>query len=113
MTKRPRRPSEVTVWYRGIPFTLDLAKCRRALVGCQIMGKFERMQELAETVGVSRSTASRFFAGRHTSLTVTKKILAGIGLKIEDVLRPAGIVVEDQEEEQKPAEGDGAVGDAA
>ena len=92
MPKRPSRPTEVTVWYRGIPFKLDLVKCRRALVGCQIAGKFERMEELADSIVISRSTASRFFSGRPTSLTVTKKILAALGLKFEDALRPAEIV---------------------
>ncbi len=71
MAKRSRRPSEVTVWYRGVPFKLDLVRCRRALVGCQIEGKFERMEELADSIGISRSTCSRFFSGRTTSLTVT------------------------------------------
>jgi transcriptional regulator with XRE-family HTH domain len=109
MPKRPRRPSEVTVSYRGIPFILDLVRCRRALVGCQIAGKFDRMEELADAVGVSRSTVSRFFAGRETSLTVTKKIVAGIGLKIEDVLRPAEIVPRGNTR----GTADGAVDDAA
>ena len=109
MPKRPRRPSEVTVWYRGIPFKLDLVKCRRALVGCQIEGKFERMEELADSIKISRSTCSRFFSGRPTSLTVTKKILAGLGLKFDDVLRPAEIVPKDE----TGAKADGAVDDAA
>jgi transcriptional regulator with XRE-family HTH domain len=69
-----------------------LVECRRALVGCQIAGKFDRMEELAETIGISRSTVSRFFAGRPTSLIVTTKILAAMGLKFEDVLRPAKVL---------------------
>ncbi len=110
MAKRPRRPSEVTVWYRGIPFILDLVRCRRALVGCHIEGKFERMEELADSVGISRSTCSRFFSGRPTSLTVTKKIVAALGLKFEDVVRPAEIAVKD---DTSAAKADGAVDDAA
>jgi hypothetical protein len=97
------------VWYRGIPFILDLVKCRRALVGCQIQGKFDRMEELADACGISRSTASRFFGGRQTSLTVTKKVLAEMGLKFEDVIRPAEIVPRGN----TGRKGDGAVGDAA
>ncbi len=109
MAKRPRRPSEVTVWYRGIPFKLDLVKCRRALVSCQIAGKFERMEELANSIGISRSTVSRFFSGRPTSLTVTKRILTALGLKFEDVLQPAEIVPK----EEGGAQVNGAVDDAA
>jgi transcriptional regulator with XRE-family HTH domain len=109
MPKRPRRPAEVTVLYRGIPFILDLVKCRRALVGCQIAGKFDRMEELAGDIGISRSTASRFFGGRATSLTVTKKILAALGLKFEDVIRPAEIVPRGN----TSTKADGAVDDAA
>ena len=46
------------------------------------------MEELADKVGVSRSTASRFFSGRPTSLTVTKRILDALHLKFEEVLTP-------------------------
>ncbi len=109
MAKRPRRPSEVTVWYRGVPFKLDLVRCRRALVGRQIEGKFERMEELAASIGISRSTCSRFFSGRPTSLTVTRRILTALGLKFEDALRPAEIVPK----EAAAAPADGAVDDAA
>lgn len=84
-------------------------KCRRALVGCQIEGKFERMEELADSIEISTSTASRFFSGRPTSLTVTKKILAALGLKFEDVLRPAEILPRGN----TGVKADGAVDDAA
>ena len=55
---------------------------------CQVRGDFESMEQLADAVGVSRSTASRFFSGRPTSLSVTKRILDALGLKFEDVLTP-------------------------
>ena len=58
------RPRQVTVWYRGIPYTLDLVRCRRALVSRQVDGDLDSMESLANTVGISRSTASRFFSGR-------------------------------------------------
>ncbi len=82
------KPKSVTVWYRGIPYRLDLARCRRALVECQVRGELDSMNGLAVKVGVSRSTASRFFSGRPTSLAVTKRILDALHLKFEDVLTP-------------------------
>jgi len=46
------------------------------------------MESLAAVCGISRSTASRFFSGRPTSLAVTLKILAALHLKFVDVARP-------------------------
>jgi hypothetical protein len=82
------RPKTVTVWYRGIPYSLDLVRCRRALVDRQVDGALDSMASLAVAVGSSRSTASRFFSGRPTSLAVTLKILAALKLRFEDVARP-------------------------
>jgi transcriptional regulator with XRE-family HTH domain len=78
---------ESWTWYRGIPYRLDLVRCRRALVQQQVDGDVDSMQSLAGAVGISRSTASRFFSGRPTSLAVTLKILAKLHLKFEDVAR--------------------------
>jgi transcriptional regulator with XRE-family HTH domain len=83
------RPRSVIVWYRGIPYTLDLLRCRRALVQRQIEGDLDSMERLANTVGISRSTASRFFSGRPTSLAVTLRILEALHLTFTDVARPA------------------------
>ncbi|HEY4026671.1 MAG TPA: helix-turn-helix transcriptional regulator [Candidatus Dormibacteraeota bacterium] len=77
-----------TVWYRGIPYTLDLARCRRALVHRQVEGAFSSMEGLARSIGVSRSTVSRFFAGRPTSLAVTLNILDALHLTFEEVATP-------------------------
>jgi hypothetical protein len=82
------RPKEVTVFYRGIAYLLNLVACRRALVGCQVMDELDSMESLANKVGVSRSTASRFFSGRPTSLAVTLRILGALHLRFEDVARP-------------------------
>ncbi len=87
------RPRQVTVWYRGIPYTLDLVRCRRALVARQVEGQVDSMESLARAVGISRSTASRFFSGRPTSLAVTLKILDVLQLTFEEV---ATAVIEDQ-----------------
>ena len=88
MARMADRPKRVSVRYRGVPYSLNLVRCRRALVDCQVRGDFESMEELAAVVGISRSTASRFFSGRPTSLTVTKRVLDALGLKFEDVLTP-------------------------
>jgi len=89
------RPRSVKVWFRGIPYILDLVKCRRALVARQVDGDLDSMESLANAVGISRSTASRFFSGRPTSLTVTLKILETLHLTFHDVAAP---VVEDGED---------------
>jgi transcriptional regulator with XRE-family HTH domain len=83
------RPKQVIVWYRGAPYTLDLVKCRRALVLRQVEGELDNMNSLARAVGVSRSTASRFFSGRSTSLAVTLRILSVLRLTFEEVATPA------------------------
>ena len=87
-TRDAARPRHVSVLYRGMPYTLDLAKCRRALVYRQVEGQLDSIESLAAAIGVSRSTASRFFSGRATSLAVTLKILKALRLKFDDVARP-------------------------
>jgi hypothetical protein len=82
------RPREVIVWYRGTSYVLDLVLCRRALVQRQVDGELDNMNSLAQKVGVSRSTASRFFSGRSTSLAVTLRILSVLRLRFEDIARP-------------------------
>jgi hypothetical protein len=89
MARTARRPRTVIVPYRSVPYELDLVRCRRALVDRQVAGDFETIDELAGAVGISRSTASRFFAGCHTSLAVTLNTLKALHLKFEDVAKPA------------------------
>jgi transcriptional regulator with XRE-family HTH domain len=55
----------------------------------QVEGELDNMNSLARAVGVSRSTASRFFSGRSTSLAVTLRILAVVRLTFEEVAHPA------------------------
>ncbi len=83
--RRLRRPDSVAVWYRDIAYDLNLMKCRRALIERQVEGELSSMEGLAESIGISRSTTSRFFSGRATSLAVTLKILTKLGLKFEQV----------------------------
>jgi transcriptional regulator with XRE-family HTH domain len=82
MTDRPRT---VRVRYKGVTYDLNMGRCRRALVECQVQGKFDSMEQLAAEVGISRSTASRFFSGRPTSLTVTLSILDALSLRFDQV----------------------------
>jgi transcriptional regulator with XRE-family HTH domain len=101
MARMASRPKSVTVWYRGIPYLLDLVQCRRALVGCQVEGDLDSMESLANAVGISRSTASRFFSGRPTSLAVTLKILGVLHLKFEQVAKP----LDEQDDAEGPTSG--------
>jgi hypothetical protein len=83
------RPRTTTAWYRGIPYVLDLVRCRQALVDQQIEGRIDSMESLGNACSISRSTASRFFAGRQTSLAVTVAILKALGLTFDEVASPA------------------------
>ncbi len=85
MARMATRPKQVRVWYRGLPYRLDLVRCRRALVERQVEGELDSMESLARAIDISRSTASRFFSGRPTSLGVTLKILAALRLTFEEV----------------------------
>ncbi len=104
MARIASRPKYVRVWYRGIPYWLDLVICRRALVARQVDGDFDSIESLANAVGISRSTASRFFSGRPTSLAVTLRILEALHLTFADVARPA-----DDDDEAHGVSGVGAV----
>ena len=82
------KPRWVEVVYRDIPHRLDLFTCRHAFVQCQVRGDFDSMAGLARKVQISRSTASRFFTGRVTSLAVTLKILDALHVSFDDVAKP-------------------------
>jgi transcriptional regulator with XRE-family HTH domain len=88
VSERRKRPSWVIVYYRDTTWKLSLIECRRALVRRQIDGEFDSMEQLADAVGISRSTASRFFSGRPTSLRVTLAILKALKLEFDDVAKP-------------------------
>jgi hypothetical protein len=89
MARMASRPKYCRVIYRGIPYILDLVICRRALVNRQVEGELDSMESLAGALGISRSTVSRFFSGRPTSLAVTLKILGALGVTFRDVAKPA------------------------
>jgi hypothetical protein len=89
--QRRRGARKAIVYYRGLPHLLDLAACRQGLVRCQVQGKFASMDGLAEAARCSRSTASRFFAGRPTSLAITLRVLEQLGLGFDEVARPCAL----------------------
>jgi transcriptional regulator with XRE-family HTH domain len=95
MARMGTRPRTVRGWYRGIPYTLDLVRCRQALVESQVAGKFDNSERLADACGISRSTVSRYFSGRPTSLSVTLKILGALGLTFDQIARPVSEQDED------------------
>jgi transcriptional regulator with XRE-family HTH domain len=105
MARLTTHPDQVTVRYRGIPYTLDLVRCRRALVARQVEGEVDTMASLARAVGISRSTASRYFSGRITSLRVTLKVLKVLRLTFEDVARPVLEVSAPQQRGEDAREG--------
>jgi DNA-binding XRE family transcriptional regulator len=85
------RPERAIVNFRGIDHEMNVPVLRLALVRRQVAGEFESMEQLAHAVGVSRSTVSRYFAGRATSLTVTLGILDKLKLRFEDVYTPINL----------------------
>ena len=88
MARMASRSKYAKAWYWGIPYSLDLVRCRGALVNRQVDGDLDSMQSLADAVVISRSTASRFFSGRPTSLAVTLKILDAFHVAFTDVAKP-------------------------
>lgn len=77
------------IWFRAVPYVVDIPSCRKALVRRQVEGELHNMTSLAVGAHVSRSTASRFFSGRSTSLAATLRILNTLHLEFGDVCQPA------------------------
>jgi hypothetical protein len=83
--KRPARPNQAVVDFGGVDYEMDVMACRHALVRRQVAGDFRSMEGLAESLECSRSTVSRFFAGRGTSLAVALAILGKLQLTFDEV----------------------------
>jgi transcriptional regulator with XRE-family HTH domain len=64
-----------------------LDRCCRALEELRIEGELDGMKELADRIGVSFSTVSRFFSGRLPTMKVVLKILDELRLNFGDVVR--------------------------
>lgn len=75
----------VVVSFNGIDHEMNLSVARHALVRRQVDGEFHTIEALADSVGRSRSTVSRWFAGRPTSLPVALTIVGKLGLRFDDV----------------------------
>jgi hypothetical protein len=86
-----RRPRRALVNFRGIDHEMNVTVCRMALVQRQVAGEFDSMEGLADAIGRSRSTVSRFFAGRRTSLPVALAVLDKLKLRFEQVFTPINI----------------------
>ncbi len=87
------RPQRVVVTFNGIDYEMDLAAVRLALTRRQIEGEFHRKEELSVAVGRSRSTVSRWFAGKSTSLPVALALLEKLELSFDDVYRRSEVEV--------------------
>jgi hypothetical protein len=83
-----KRPRHAIVNFRGIDHDMNVAACRLALVQRQVAGEFDSMESLADAIGRSRSTVSRFFAGRRTSLPVALAVLDKLKLAFGQVFTP-------------------------
>lgn len=82
-------PMSSIVWFKGLPYVVNLAMCRKALVRRQVEGEIRNMTSLAAGARVSRSTASRMFSGRSTSLAAMLRVLANLHLEFGDVCQEA------------------------
>src|SRR5215831_15127434 len=83
-----RRPDWAIVSFKSLPYVLHVRALRRALIARAVDNEFSTIGELADRARVSRSTVSRFFAGRSTSLEVAFAILRELELAFEDVCSP-------------------------
>ncbi len=85
------RPRRAIVNFKGIDHEMNVPVLRLALVRRQVAGEFDSMEQLAAAIGISRSTVSRFFSGRATSLTVALAVLDKLKLKFEEVFTPINL----------------------
>ena|SRR5215831_2265305 len=86
--RRRRRPASVTMEFGGHPHRVDLARIERAFFAQVVAGKYDSREDIAKAIDRSRSTVSRFFAGRNTSVRVFREIVNELGLQFEDVAAP-------------------------
>jgi transcriptional regulator with XRE-family HTH domain len=79
------------VYFRCEAHEMDDRACRVALLRRQVDRKAaDSMQGLADELGISRSTASRWFRGQPGSLPMTLRMLDKLGLRFDEVFRLLG-----------------------
>jgi hypothetical protein len=83
-----RRPDWAIVFFRGFPHLLYVRALRRAMLNLALDRDLDSIEGLARRVKSSRSTVSRFFSGRPTSLAVMLAVLDELKLRFEDVCWP-------------------------
>ncbi len=80
----------VTVVYERVPHRLNVTALEVAFLRRVVEGRYDSRAGLAATVGVSRSTVSRFMRGRSSSLRTALRILAELEVQFDDVAVPCG-----------------------
>jgi transcriptional regulator with XRE-family HTH domain len=75
----------VIVFYRKLPHIMNVRILNRAMRDRQIAGDFDSVEGLADRIGASRSTVSRFFSGKNTSLAIALRILEALKLTFDQM----------------------------
>lgn len=75
------------VFHRKVPHVANMRTVNRAMRDRQIAGEFDSVERLADRAKVSRSTASRFLAGKNSLLSVTLRILEALGVTFDQVFK--------------------------
>ena len=79
------------VYFRGEAHEMDDRACRIALLRRQVDRTVaDSMAGLADELGISRSTATRWFRGQPGSLPMTLRMLEKLGLRFDEVFRLLG-----------------------
>src|SRR5215831_7271703 len=86
--RRRQRPASVILAFGGHPHRVDLAAIERGFFAQVVAGKYDSREDIAKAIGRSRSTVSRLFGGRSTSVRVFLEVVNELGLMFEDVATP-------------------------
>ena len=91
-TRTIKRRHDRDAWtetkFDGHPYRFHVAELERAFFRGVVAGRFTTKEQFSGLIGVSRSTGSRVFRGRNTSLKVALRVLAELELKFDDVAYP-------------------------
>jgi hypothetical protein len=92
---RRLRPASVVVEFNGHPHRVDMRVVELAFFRKVVEGKLDSRLALADATGLSRSTVSRFVAGKGASIHVALRILAELDLRFDDVATPIPVHSDD------------------